>query len=175
MMDVGGSMEPFAHTCSQLFSAAKRASNFRELKTYYFHNTVYGRVFTSDNLMNPIDVTELLELVNQRWKLVLVGDAAMAPSELMSSGPWGSQIRRADGRAMTGLDWLVMLADRFDRAVWLNPDPPQYWAGGTCEVIRQVFSMHHLTLDGLGEAVTYLSKGAGGRKPMVEIDPRKVL
>ena len=47
------------------------------------------------------------------------------------------------------------------RAVWMNPDPPQYWAGGTCEVIRQVFPMYHLTIDGLGEAVGYLSKGAG--------------
>ncbi len=175
LMDVGGSMEPFAHTCSQLFSAAKRASNFRELKTYYFHNTVYGRLFTTDTLMNPVDVTELLELVNQRWKVVLVGDAAMAPSELMSSGPWGSPMRRADGRPLSGLDWLVVLADRFDRAVWLNPDPPQYWAGGTCEVIRQVFPMYHLTLEGLGEAVSYLSKGAAGKKPIVEIDPRKVL
>ena len=175
LMDVGGSMEPFAHTCSQLFSAAKRASNFRELRTYYFHNTVYGRLFTSDTLMNPVDVTEILELVNQRWKVVIVGDAAMAPSELMSSGPWGAAVRRADGRPLTGLDWLVMLAERFDRAVWLNPDPPQYWAGGTCEVIRQVFPMYHLTIDGLGEAVTYLSKGSAGKKPEVELDPRKML
>jgi uncharacterized protein len=175
LMDVGGSMEPFAHTCSQLFSAAKRASNFRELKTYYFHNTVYGRVFTSDNLMNPIEVPDLLELVHQRWKVVLVGDAAMAPSELMSTGPWGSSMRRPDGRPPSGLDWLLMIADKFDRSVWLNPDPPQYWAGGTCEVIRQVFPMYQLTIEGLGEAVTYLSKGSAGRKPQVEIDPRRVL
>ncbi len=175
LMDVGGSMEPFAQTCSQLFSAAKRASNFRELKTYYFHNTVYGRLFTSDTLMNPVEVPELLELLNQRWKMVLVGDAAMAPSELMSTGPWGSPIRRADGRPLTGLDWLLLLADRFDRAVWLNPDPPQYWAGGTCEIIRQVFPMYHLTIEGLGEAVTYLSKSSAGRKPQIDIDPRKVL
>ena len=175
LMDVGGSMDPFAHTCSQLFSAAKRASNFRELKTYYFHNTVYGRVFTTDTLMNPIDITEVLEVVNARWKLVVVGDAAMAPSELMSSGPWGSPVRRADGRALTGLDWLVLLGERFDRSAWLNPDPPQYWAGGTCEVIRQVFPMYHLTLDGLGEAVTYLSKASPGKKPEVTLDPRNVL
>ena len=175
LMDVGGSMEPFAQTCSQLFSAAKRASNFRELKTYYFHNTVYGRLFTSDTLMNPVEVTDILELVNQRWKVVIVGDASMAPSELMSTGPWGTAVRRADGRPLTGLDWLVVLADRFDRAVWMNPDPPQYWAGGTCEVIRQVFPMYHLTIDGLGEAVTYLSKASAGKKPEVEIDPRKML
>jgi uncharacterized protein with von Willebrand factor type A (vWA) domain len=175
LMDVGGSMEPFAQTCSQLFSAAKRASNFRELKTYYFHNTVYGRLFTSDTLMNPIEVPDMLEVLNHRWKVVIVGDAAMAPSELMSSGPWGSSVRRPDGRPLSGLDWLLILADRFDRTVWLNPDPPQYWAGGTCEVVRQVFPMYHLTIEGLGEAVTYLSKSSAGLKPQVDIDPRKVL
>jgi uncharacterized protein with von Willebrand factor type A (vWA) domain len=37
MMDVGGSMDPFAHLCSRLFSAAKKSSHFKELRTYYFH------------------------------------------------------------------------------------------------------------------------------------------
>src|SRR5215472_11603633 len=45
LMDVGGSMDPYAQLVSQLFSAAKRASNFRELKTYYFHNCIYGVVY----------------------------------------------------------------------------------------------------------------------------------
>jgi hypothetical protein len=43
--------------------------------------------------------------------------------------------------------------------VWLNPDPPIYWRGGTCELIAKVFPMFQLTLDGLGEAVAHLSKG----------------
>jgi uncharacterized protein with von Willebrand factor type A (vWA) domain len=38
MMDVGGSMDPFASMVSQLFSAAKRATHWKELRTYYFHN-----------------------------------------------------------------------------------------------------------------------------------------
>src|SRR5690242_15388695 len=53
LMDVGGSMEPFATLCSQLFSAAKRASNLRELRSYYFHNVPYGRVFSTDGRMTP--------------------------------------------------------------------------------------------------------------------------
>lgn len=159
LMDVGGSMDPFAQTCSQLFSAAKRASNFRELKTYFFHNTIYGRVFSSDTLMEPLLVTDLLEQVNERWKLVIVGDAAMAPGELLGTGPWGIP-RSADGSTMTGLDWLSLLATKFQRTAWLNPDPPQYWTGGTCRVIQEVFPMYHLTIEGLSEAVTHLSKGA---------------
>jgi uncharacterized protein with von Willebrand factor type A (vWA) domain len=163
LMDVGGSMEPFAQTCSQLFSAARRASNFRELRTYYFHNTVYGRLYTSNGLMDPIEVPQLIEQLNDRWKLIMVGDAAMAPGELLSSGPWGSP-----GKVSSGLDWLVTLRERFQRAVWLNPDPPQYWAGGTCKVIGEVFPMYHLTLEGLTEAMARLSRGPVGRMGLQE-------
>lgn len=158
LMDVGGSMDPFAHTCSQLFSAAKRASNFREVRTYYFHNTVYGRVFSTDSLMEPIEVPRLVDQLNSRWKLIMVGDAAMAPGELLGTGPWGSP---AGDRARSGLDWLTVLRERFEHSVWLNPDPPQYWGGGTSKVIGEVFPMYHLTLDGLSEAMQHLSRGKG--------------
>lgn len=156
LMDVGGSMDPFAHTCSQLFSAAKRASNFREVRTYYFHNTVYGRVFSTDSLMEPIEVPRLVDQLSSRWKLIMVGDAAMAPGELLGTGPWGSP---AGDRARSGLDWLTVLRERFEHSVWLNPDPPQYWGGGTSKVIGEVFPMYHLTLDGLSEAMQHLSRG----------------
>jgi uncharacterized protein len=159
LMDVGGSMDPFAHTCSQLFSAARRASNFRELKTYYFHNTIYGRVYSTDALMEPIEVPRLLEQVSDRWKLIIVGDAAMAPSELLGTGPWGSP----SGKPLSGLDWLIHLRQKFERTVWLNPDPPQYWSGGTCRVVGEVFPMFHLTIEGLTEAMALLGKGAGAR------------
>jgi len=175
LMDVGGSMEPFAQLCSRLFSAAKRASNLRELRTYYFHNIVYGRVFSSDGLMSPIEIPELFDLVHQRWKLVVVGDASMAPGEMLSIGPWGSTWRRPDGGPMRGLDWLVTLAERFDRSVWLNPDPPSYWVGGTVEIIGQVFQMYTLTIDGLTEAVTYLSKDTMGKRPNIIGNPRNAL
>jgi uncharacterized protein with von Willebrand factor type A (vWA) domain len=157
LMDVGGSMDPFAHTCSQLFSAAKRASNFRELRTYYFHNTIYGRVYSTDGLMDPIEVPRLCDQLNARWKVVFVGDAAMAPGELLGTGPWGSP---AGGPAMSGLDWLLYVQERFERSVWLNPDPPQYWAGGTAKGISEVFPMYHLTLEGLTEAMAHLSKSS---------------
>lgn len=160
LMDVGGSMDPFAHTCSQLFSAAKRASNFRELRTYYFHNTIYGRVYSTDGLMDPIEVPRLVDQLNARWKVIFVGDAAMAPGELLGTGPWGSP---AGGQTLSGLDWLMYIQERFERSVWLNPDPPQYWSGGTAKGISEIFSMHHLTLEGLTEAMAHLSKAAARR------------
>ncbi|MEB2310262.1 MAG: VWA domain-containing protein [Polyangiaceae bacterium] len=161
LMDVGGSMDPFAQTCSQLFSAARRASNFREVRTHYFHNTVYGRLYSTDSLMEPVDVPLLCDQLNERWKLIMVGDAAMAPGELLGTGPWGAPPGLAP---LSGLDWLGFLASRFERSVWLNPDPPQYWGGGTAKAIGEIFPMYHLTVDGLTEAMAHLSKGRAARR-----------
>lgn len=163
LMDVGGSMDPFAQTCSQLFSAARRASNFRELRTYYFHNTIYGRLYGTDGLMDPIEVPRLMDQLNPRWKVIFVGDAAMAPGELLGTGPWGSP---GGGETLSGLEWLMYVAQRFERSVWLNPDPPQYWNGGTGRAIGEVFPMFHLTLEGLTEAMAHLSKSPARRGVM---------
>lgn len=159
MLDVGGSMDPHAESVSRLFSAAKRASNFRELRTYYFHNCIYGNVYTNPRFDEPIRLVDLFAEVDDRYKLVLVGDAAMHPMELLGTSPWNETIADTAHRGMTGIGWLGMLRDHFPRSVWLNPDPPQYWQGGTCELIGKTFPMYQLTLDGLGEAVARLSSG----------------
>jgi uncharacterized protein with von Willebrand factor type A (vWA) domain len=155
LMDVGGSMDPHTELVAQLFSAAKRASNFRELKTYYFHNCVYGRVYDTGEMRQQSSVRELLEHCTREWKLVMVGDAAMHPAELLG-GEWYAN---DDNRGMLGVQWMQLLADHFDKSVWLNPDPPSYWKGGTAEMLSEIFAMFPLTLDGLGEAVAHLSRG----------------
>lgn len=157
LMDVGGSMDPHAHTVSQLFSAAKRASNLRELKTYYFHNCIYGRLYETERFTDPLRVRDVLDQCGPEWKLVLVGDAAMHPAELLGSGDWEYWSRTGDGDSRRGIEWMMQLSDHFRRAAWLNPDPPNYWKGGTAEALSQVFRMYPLTLDGLGEAVRHLS------------------
>jgi uncharacterized protein with von Willebrand factor type A (vWA) domain len=163
MMDVGGSMDPHTELVGQLFSAAKRASNFRELKTYYFHNCVYGRLYQTDSMREPSAVGEVLEHCTRDWKLVVVGDAAMHPAELLGEGQWYAG---EDERSRTGARWLQILADHFDKSVWLNPDPPNYWRGGTAELISEIFAMFPLTLDGLSEAIALLSRGRQSRTSM---------
>jgi uncharacterized protein with von Willebrand factor type A (vWA) domain len=159
LMDVGGSMDPHAHLVSQLFSAAKRASNFRELKTYYFHKCIYGRLYETERFSDPVKVRDVLERVGPEWKLVVVGDAAMHPAELLGGGEWYYSRDEIGGEAMHGIRWMQLLADHFRRSAWLNPDPPSYWKGGTAEMLASVFHMFPLTLDGLGEAVGHLSRG----------------
>ncbi len=159
LMDVGGSMDPHIQVVSRLFSAAKRASNIRMLKTYYFHNCVYARVYETERFSDPVKVDDLLHEVGPEWKLIVVGDAAMHPAELLGSGDYEYYATGQAGQPTTGLKVLQKLADHFRRSAWLNPDPPSYWRGGTAEEIGKVFSMFHLTLDGLGEAIHHLSKG----------------
>jgi uncharacterized protein with von Willebrand factor type A (vWA) domain len=159
LMDVGGSMDPHIQVVSRLFSAAKRASNIRSLKTYYFHNCVYGRLYETENFADPVNVDDVLHERGAEWKLVVVGDAAMHPAELLGSGDYEYYATGRAGAPTTGQKQLQKLADHFRRSAWLNPDPPSYWRGGTAEQIGKVFSMFQLTLDGLSDAIHHLSKG----------------
>jgi hypothetical protein len=153
-------MDPHAELVSRLFSAAKRSSNIRELKTFYFHNCIYGRLYATERFTEPLRVRDVLDQVSHEWKLVLVGDAAMHPAELLGSGDWDYYSRGGDpDAALPGLRWMMLLADHFRRSVWVNPDPPSYWRGGTAEQLGKVFPMFPLSLDGLGDAVGHLSKG----------------
>jgi uncharacterized protein len=164
LMDVGGSMDPHTQIVSRLFSAAKRASNIRALKTYYFHNCIYGRIYETERFDEPLRVRDLLEQEGPETKLVIVGDAAMHPGELLGSGDFVYYTGTREGENMPGLRWMMLLADHFRRSVWLNPDEPSYWRGGTAETLGKVFPMYPLTLDGLGEAIAHLSKGEPTRR-----------
>ena len=163
LMDVGGSMDPYADLVSRLFSAASKATHWKELRSYYFHNCIYGRVYKTEAFRDPVDVHQLLAETGPHWKLILVGDALMAPYELLSEG--GALYldeRRQQGSR--GIDWLHLLATHFQRSAWLNPEPPVAWAGNTIEVVREVFPMFALTLQGLEEAVAHLTRGARGAR-----------
>ena len=162
LMDVGGSMDPHTLLVSRLFSAAKRATHFRELRTYYFHNCIYGRLYTDAAFRTSIGVEELLLTASRQTKLVVVGDAMMAPYELTVRG---GGLSWNDPDAVDGLTWLARLVGHFQKAAWLNPEPEVSWRHPTVEAIRGVFGgMFPLTLQGLGEAVEHLTRGTGSRR-----------
>jgi uncharacterized protein len=156
MMDVGGSMDPYAHLVSRLFSAAQKASHWKELRTYYFHNCVYGKVYKTENFDDPVRVRDLMHECGPHYKLIMVGDALMAPYELLATG---GTLELGEDNRIEGIGWLIMLSQHFDRTVWLNPEPQKYWQGNTIEYVRQAFEMKPLTLEGLGEAVNHLRRG----------------
>jgi uncharacterized protein with von Willebrand factor type A (vWA) domain len=160
LLDVGGSMTPHAHLVDRLFSAAKQATHWKELRTYYFHNCVYGRVFRTERFLDPVPVTTLLADCGPHWKLVVVGDALMAPYELMlrSTG-----LEMYDERGPEGVVWLMQLAEHFHRHAWLNPEPLTAWWAQTIRTVHRIFPMFPLTLAGLGEAVNHLARRGAAR------------
>lgn len=152
MMDVGGSMDPYAHLVSRLFTAAKKATHFKELRTYYFHNCIYGRVYKDARMSQPLKLSQLFAETDRKHKLILVGDALMAPWELMSTSGW------QEDEGVEGVMWMMRLREHYPSAAWLNPEQPSGWWQSTIDVLRRIFPMYPLTLEGLGDAVHQLTK-----------------
>jgi len=161
MMDSGGSMNPYARLCSHLFAAASRMNHFKDIKFYYFHNCIYDRLFKDPFCMakNSEKTTDVIRSLDGTYRLILVGDASMAPSELLMEGgalDWGVDDNEP------GSIWLKRLADHFSHSVWLNPIPESMWPPvgertyDTIGIIRDIFPMFDLTVEGLDRAVTKL-------------------
>jgi uncharacterized protein with von Willebrand factor type A (vWA) domain len=85
LMDVGGTMDPFVHQVEALFTAASQASHFKEFRAYYFHNCVYGKVYKDARFRDRVPLGELFSSSNREYRLIIVGDAMMAPYELVGS------------------------------------------------------------------------------------------
>ena len=153
LMDVGGSMEPFALLCSQLFSAAHSSTHFKDLRYYYFHNCIYDNLYQDIERQEAISTDHLLRTLEPDYKLLLVGDARMGPWELMER--YGA-INYYERNETPGIVWLKRIAEHFTHCVWLNPDNPRFWIHPTVQLIGKLFPMFPLTLDGLGQAMKRL-------------------
>ena len=159
LMDCGGSMDPYSQLCSRLFQAASRSNRFKDLKVYYFHNCVYSRLYTEPTLRpsNTVPTDWVLSNLSSEYKVILVGDAQMAPHELVTQ----FRYRTPDGEEhkRCGLEWLQMLKGKYPHIVWLNPgDRPtwgEYWTR-TYDTIGREFPMFPLTVEGLEEAMKKL-------------------
>jgi hypothetical protein len=153
LMDVGGSMIPFTDLCNQLFSAAATLSHFRDFQYFYFHNCIYDNLYTDAERMDPISTDYLLRTLESDYKVVLVGDARMATSELTEK--YGS-VNYYERNEVPGILWLKRISEHFTHCAWLNPDSPYYWNHPTVIMISKMFPMFELTLDGLSEGVRKL-------------------
>lgn len=158
LMDSGGSMYPFSELCSTLFRAVNETRFFKDVRFYYFHNCVYGKVFRSPACAynDLLDTEWLLRNLSSDYRLILVGDAAMAPEELLHKR--GSY--RGINNNRSGLEWLELLRAHFPKSVWLNPIKHAVYTGDywlqTEERIAKIFPMYELSVDGMGEAMRHL-------------------
>jgi uncharacterized protein with von Willebrand factor type A (vWA) domain len=155
LMDVGGTMDPYFDPVSQLLTALHEERGLRDLQPYYFHNCIYDHVYSSARMLHAdaVPTGDVLRRLDGRWKVMIVGDAAMHPAELLE--PFGN-IDPRRGSPTAGIEWLHRIASHFERCVWLNPEDKPYWEVQTVRLVRRLFPMFHLSVDGLGDAVRAL-------------------
>ncbi len=155
LLDNGGySMEPYLQVVKSVF--AKIRDKFKDLKYYYFHNCLYGTVY--ENMERTRAVSwETLVSRGPDTHLIIIGDANMAPSELMAAN--GALYTYTSDRR-PGVEWLKLLRTAFPASVWLNPVPKRYWSAEsiTIDRIGRIFPMEDLTLDGIRNAVQILMR-----------------
>ena len=152
-IDNGGwSMDPYISVVQTIFDYAR--AQFKELKTYFFHNTIYDAVWEDPRRLQKPQSVQGFSRFDPDTRLILLGDASMAPYELMASD--GSiYFHERSGRP--SIQQLQFLAETFPRSVWLNPVPEKMWHyTHTILAIRKIFPMFELSLDGLEEAVSCL-------------------
>ncbi len=153
MIDNGGwSMDPYIDVVKTLFNYAR--SQFKDLKIYYFHNTIYDQVWVDPQRMYQQERLDDFIRKDPETRLVFVGDASMAPYEL--THPNGA-IYINQRQSQSSINRLKFLAKTFRHSVWLNPQAENIWGyTWTIAAIRDVFPMFELTLDGLEKAVLHL-------------------
>ncbi len=152
-IDNGGwSMEPYVDLVQTLFSHAN--SQFKDLKTYFFHNTIYDLLWEDPaRFKRPVPIKHFDKL-DPETRLIIVGDASMAPYELMSTD---GSIYAFERSGRPSVEQLKFLAGYFRRAIWLNPIPDNQWQyTHSINVIRSIFPMFELSLDGLEKGVEHL-------------------
>ncbi|HMK37405.1 MAG TPA: hypothetical protein VK463_20190 [Desulfomonilaceae bacterium] len=153
MIDNGGwSMDPYVDVVQTLFNYSR--SQFKDLKTFFFHNTIYDFVFEDPpRRYKPRKVADLAGW-DPESRLIIVGDASMAPYELMATD---GSIHIEERSGLPSIDRLNLLSQVFKHSVWLNPTPLRLWPmTRTIGAIANIFRMYELTLEGLDDAVTYL-------------------
>ena len=153
LIDVGGSMDPHTLLCERLFSAAHKANHFKKFEFKFFHNCVYENLYTDISRWKGEPTSRILKRLDHTWSVCLVGDAWMSPYELTHTG---GAIDYYHTNQVTGLDWLRKFRDRCPNSIWLNPEPRRIWNAPTIHLIRQVYPMFELTIDGLTEGIDVL-------------------
>ena len=154
-IDNGGwSMDPYIGLLQTLFNYAR--AQFKDLKTFYFHNTIYDYLWEDPQRRSkPVPVAELIRL-DPETRFIIIGDASMAPYELMSTD---GSIYVGERSGKPSYMRIEFIAKTFPHSVWLNPVPPMEWAyTRTILHIQEIFPMFELTLDGLEKAVSHIMR-----------------
>jgi uncharacterized protein len=152
-IDNGGwSMDPYVPVVQTLFDYAR--AQFKEVRTFFFHNTIYDTLWEdAARYRKPVRMAELAKM-DRETRFIVVGDASMAPYELMARD---GSIYIQDRSGRPSIECLRRLTRIFVHSAWLNPVAMHRWPyTRTITMISQIFPMFELSIDGLEGAVQHL-------------------
>ncbi len=154
-IDNGGwSMDPYIPVVQTLFDYSR--AQFKELKTYFFHNTVYDTLWEDSARYRKPARIDALARSDPETRFIFVGDASMAPYELMAQD---GSIHIAARSGRPSIECLKFLSQTFQHSVWLNPIPRYQWNyTRTIGLISHIFPMFELSIDGLEKAIAHLMR-----------------
>lgn len=156
LMDSGGTMIPYTTLLNDLFQSVHKSNHYKDVKTYFFHNCIYSKLYKTPECENGdwIDTDWMFRNLDSDYKVIIVGDAAMAPEELYSdTGNY-----RGPNGGLSGYEWLKLVKRHYKKVVWLNPKmAPGHAPWREAETaVKGLFPMYKLTVDGLNQAMTKL-------------------
>lgn len=142
LVDNGGySMDPHVEIITRLFKKMKTRFA-HDLKTFYFHNTIYDLVFTNHMRSQSMSIDRFLAH-DSDYRVFVIGDAAMAPYELSRSSI---------------ANWQL-IQKKFKKMAWLNPDNQAWWQHTlTTKVLGEIIPMFPLTPKGIEDAVLQMNR-----------------
>jgi hypothetical protein len=156
LIDSGGSMDYYRQLCSLLFQSVSKAGRFKDLKFYYFHNSMEKRLYTEPTLdwKKAVPTEWVLHNVSPDYRVIIVGDGQMSMEELLS-GSWpGGAVPEG-----SGLSYFLKFKERYAHLIWFHPQPrpreSSYWTQ-TFDVLDQHFDLYQLSLDGLNRGMKKL-------------------
>jgi len=156
LMDSGGTMIPYTTLLNELFQSVHKSNHYKDVKTYYFHNCIYSKLYKTPECENGdwIDTEWMFRNLDSDYKVIIVGDAAMAPEELYST----TGNYRGPNGGLSGMDWLLLMKKHYKKIVWMNPKvAPGNAPWREAETaIKNIFPMYKLTVDGLNQAMVKL-------------------
>ncbi len=156
LFDIGGSMDDHVKVAAELFSAAR--SEFKHLEYYYFHNCLYEGLWRDNRRRwdQQTPTWDVIHTYGPDWKLVIVGDAAMSPYEILYPGGANEHWNAEPGEL-----WLRRALLKWPHAAWINPVSEAQWRyTQSIGMIRGIMGgrMFPMTLAGLDAATRELSR-----------------
>lgn len=156
LMDSGGTMIPYSSLLNDLFQSVNKSNHYKDVKVYYFHNCIYSKLYKTPECENGewIDTEWMFRNLDSDYKVIIVGDAAMAPEELYST----TGNYRGPNGGLSGYEWLQLMKRHYKKIVWLNPKmAPGHAPWREAETaVKAMFPMYKLTVDGLNRAMLKL-------------------